>query len=167
MAISQRILSTNGGPAVILIRLAVGSIFLSEGIQKFLFPDARGVGRFERMGYESAELIAPFVAASEMIFGLLLLIGLGTRLAAIPIMLIMITAIVTTKIPILFGEDMWGFKVRELSTYGFWSMAHEMRTDFSMLLGATFLLITGGGRWSLDRRLAGPQCPNSDSAPKH
>jgi len=62
----------------------------------------------------------------------------------------MLTAIVTTKLPILLGQDLWGFHVRELSTHGFWSMAHEMRTDFAMLLGSLFLLVVGGGKWSMD-----------------
>ncbi|MDZ7693810.1 MAG: hypothetical protein U5K69_22270 [Balneolaceae bacterium] len=43
--------------------------------------------------------------------------------------------------------------VRELSTYGFWSMAHEMRTDWAMWLGSLFLMIKGGGRWSFDLHL--------------
>ena len=149
----KKLLITNGPFATLFIRIAVGSVFLSEGIQKFLFPEARGVGRFERMGYEAAELIAPFVGVFEILCGALILVVLFTRYAAIPIIIIMITAIVTTKIPILLGEDFLGFKVRELSTYGFWSMAHESRTDFSMLMGALFLLVMGGGRGSADNAL--------------
>lgn len=149
----KKLLITNGPFATLFIRIAVGSVFLSEGIQKFLFPEARGVGRFERMGYEAAELIAPFVGVFEILCGALILVGLFTRYAAIPIIIIMITAIVTTKIPILLGEDFLGFKVRELSTYGFWSMAHESRTDFSMLMGVLFLLVMGGGRGSADNAL--------------
>ena len=157
----KRFLHTDAHPASTFIRVAVGSVFLSEGIQKFLFPAARGVGRFERMGYEAAEIIAPFVGFFEILCGALLLAGLVTRYAAAPIIIIMLTAIVTTKIPILYGEDMFGFKVRELSTYGFWSMAHESRTDFSMLMGACFLLVLGGGRWSLDYKLFGSGKKNS------
>jgi len=151
MTLLKTLLQSHAPGAAILIRIAVGSVFLSEGIQKFLFPDARGVGRFERMGYESAELIAPFVGAFEILCGVLMLVGLGTRFVAIPLIIIMLTAITTTKIPILYGEDMWGFHVRELSQYGFWSMAHESRTDFSMLMGSIFLLIVGGGPWAADR----------------
>lgn len=146
----NRIIRPDGPAAAILIRLAVGSVFLSEGIQKFLFPDARGVGRFARMGYESAEWLAPLVGCFEILCGALLLVGLATRLAALPIIVIMLTAIVTTKIPILLGSDFLGFHVRELSQYGFWSMAHASRTDFSMLMGALFLLWVGPGPWSAD-----------------
>ena len=149
-SIPECILKTEAPASAILIRAMVGAVFLSEGIQKFLYPAARGVGRFERMGYDAAEFIAPFVGTFEILCGALILLGLATRLVAIPLICIMITAIVTTKIPILLGQDLWGFQVRELSQYGFWSMAHESRTDFSMLLGALFLLISGGGRWSAD-----------------
>ena len=83
----------------------------------------------------------------------LILLGLATRLAAVPLIVIMLVALVTTKLPILVGHDLWGFTVRKLEHYGFWSMAHEARTDWAMLLGALFLLWVGAGPWSLDRRL--------------
>ncbi|MBX3176179.1 MAG: DoxX family protein [Candidatus Hydrogenedentes bacterium] len=139
--------------AAVLIRLSVGAVFLSEGLQKFMYPESLGAGRFERMGYESAAWIAPMVGGFEVLCGALLLAGLLTRLAAIPIVAIMLTAIATTKIPILLGRDFLGFKVRQLSEYGFWSMAHESRTDFAMLMGALFLLWVGAGPWSADARL--------------
>jgi uncharacterized membrane protein YphA (DoxX/SURF4 family) len=136
--------------STILIRMMVGAVFLSEGIQKFLYADSLGVGRFEKMGFENAAFIAPTVGGFEILCGFLVLIGLYTRLAAIPLITIMLVAIVTTKIPILLGHDLWGFHVRSMSEYGFWSMAHEMRTDYAMLLGALFLLIVGAGKWSVD-----------------
>lgn len=128
----------------------VGAVFLSEGIQKFLFPAVRGVGRFERMGFPSPDFFSSFVGIFEIICGLLLLFGLLTRLAAFAMVINMAVAIVVTKIPIAFGESFGPFVLRELNSYGFWSMAHEIRTDFAMFLGSLFLLIKGGGRWSLD-----------------
>ena len=86
----------------------------------------------------------------EIACGILVLLGLATRFAAVPLTVIMVMAILSTKIPILIGDDLWGFRVREMSTYGFWSMAHETRTDFAMLLGSLFLLIVGAGKWSVD-----------------
>jgi putative oxidoreductase len=80
----------------------------------------------------------------------LIILGLLTRLAAIPLIVIMIVAIVSTKVPILLGHDFWVFHVPKLPRYGFWSMAHEARTDLCMLLGSLYLLIEGGGQWSLD-----------------
>ena len=120
-----------------LVRLLVGLVFLSEGIQKFLFPAALGVGRFTRIGIPAPGFFAPFVGAVEVGCGVLLVLGLLTRLAAVPLLIDIVVAIVTTKIPMLL-------------THGLWAAAHESRTDYCMLLGSVFLLIVGGGRWSLD-----------------
>jgi len=136
----QKMLASDAPAAVILIRIMVGGVFLSEGIQKFLFPDALGVGRFTKIGIPAPEILAPFVGVCEIVCGLLFLLGLLTRWAAVPLIANMLVAITTTKIPILLKS-------------GFWAMAHESRTDFAMLLGSLFLLIAGAGPWSLDARL--------------
>ena len=146
--------ATTAPTATLLIRIAVGAVFLSEGIQKFLFPDSVGAGRFASIGIPNPELMAPFVGAVEIVCGALVLLGLATRLAALPLMAVMIVAIATTKIPILLGHDLGPFQVRSMSQYGFWSMAHESRTDFAMLLGSLFLSLVGAGRWSLDALLS-------------
>lgn len=146
----KRLLKTDESNTIILIRLMVGSVFLSEGIQKFLYPAQRGVGRFEGMGFPAPELFGNVVGGLEIIAGILILAGLLTRAGALTTFIIMTVAIVVTKIPIVFGESFGPFVVRELSTYGFWSMAHEMRTDWAMWLGSLFLMIRGGGKWSLD-----------------
>jgi uncharacterized membrane protein YphA (DoxX/SURF4 family) len=122
---------------VFLIRLMVGAVFLSEGIQKFRYPDKVGVGRFIKIGIPAPEIMAPFVGVVEIVCGALLLLGLLTRLAAVPLIINMLVAIGTTKVPILLKD-------------GFWTMAHEARTDWSMLLGSIFLAIVGGGLWSID-----------------
>ncbi len=150
MKASDAIFGSQAPVATILIRLMVGGVFLSEGIQKFLFPEAVGAGRFLRIGIPAPEVMGPMVGVVEIACGALLLLGLLTRLAAIPLIVTMIVAITTTKIPILLGYGFWGFSLRKLDHYGFWSMAHEARTDFAMLLGATFLLLVGAGAWSLD-----------------
>jgi uncharacterized membrane protein YphA (DoxX/SURF4 family) len=126
--------------SIIFIRLIVGAVFLSEGIQKFLFPEALGIGRFIKIGIPAPEILAPFVGVVEIVCGALILLGLLTRLAAIPLIIDMLVAIASTKIPILLEN-------------GFWKMAHESRTDWSMLLGSIFLLIAGAGRFSLDQYL--------------
>jgi uncharacterized membrane protein YphA (DoxX/SURF4 family) len=144
-----------GGPAAtILIRLMVGAVFVSEGLQKFLFPEQLGSGRFEKIGFAGAHWLAPFVGSFEITCGALVLLGLGTRLAALPLVAIMSTAITTTKLPILLGGSLGPFHVQGLAHTGFWAMAHEARTDWSMLLGSLFLLAVGSGPWSLDGRLA-------------
>jgi uncharacterized membrane protein YphA (DoxX/SURF4 family) len=136
----HRLLDSHAPAAVIVIRLMVGAVFLSEGIQKFLFPAELGAGRFAKIGIPNPELMGPFVGTFEITCGILVLLGLFTRLAVIPLIVIMFVAIASTKIP-------------ELRAEGFWKMAHGARTDWSMLLGSAFLLIVGAGPWSLDRLL--------------
>jgi putative oxidoreductase len=125
--------------ATLLVRLSVGLVVLSEGIQKFVYPEALGVGRFVKIGIPWPAFSAPFVGFWEVTCGLLLILGLFTRLAAIPLIIDMLVAIATTKIPLLLRA-------------GFWSMAHEARTDLAMLLGSLFLLLVGAGPWSVDAR---------------
>ncbi len=135
----------------ILIRLIVGLVVLfPEGIQKLVFPEILGAGRFANIGIPFPEVTGPFVGVVEMICGALIILGLFTRLAAIPLIVIMIVAIASTKVPILLGHEFWIFHLPKLARYGFWSMMHEARDDFAMLLGSLYLLIEGGGKWSLD-----------------
>ncbi len=145
-----KVLPTDQSRSTILIRLMVGLVFLSEGMQKFLFPAMRGAGRFAKMGFPNPEFFADFVAVFEILGALFILFGMLTRLGATFTFVIMCVAIVVTKIPIAFGESFGPFALRELSVYGFWSMVHEMRTDFAMWLGSLFLMIKGGGKWSVD-----------------
>lgn len=121
----------------ILPRLIVGLVFLSEGIQKFLFPELVGAGRFEKIGFTNPEFLASFVASFEIACGILVLIGLTIRIAAIPLLIIMLTALTTTKVPILLEK-------------GFWQMAHDSRTDCAMTLLIVFLFIYGAGKTSVD-----------------
>lgn len=154
MTLFDRIILTSAPAATVLVRFIVGPVFLSEGIQKFLYPDENGIGRFAKIGIPSPEMTAPFVGAVEIVCGSLLIFGLLTRLAAIPLIINMLVAIVSTKIPILLGNEFLGFSLRKVSYYGFWGMAHEMRTDWSMLLGSVFLLIVGAGSISVDAILS-------------
>jgi putative oxidoreductase len=148
--------NSTGAPAsVLLIRVMVGVVFLTEGVQKFLYPDELGVGRFIKIGIPAPEVMGPFVGAVEIVCGGLVILGLLTRLAAIPLIINISTAVVSTKIPMLLGHGFWGFTLAKLPRYGFLSMMHEARTDFSMLLGLLFLLIVGAGAWSVDARIGG------------
>lgn len=113
-----------------------------------------GAGRFAKIGLPVPELLGPFVGGGEVICGALLIVGFLTRLAAIPLIIDISVAILSTKIPILVGREFWSFSLPKLANYGFWSMAHEARTDFCMLLGALFLLIVGAGKiFSVDAHL--------------
>jgi putative oxidoreductase len=154
----DRILETSGERPIILIRLLVGLVvFFPEGIQKLVFPALLGAGRFQAIGIPWPDVLGPFVGITEIVCGALLIVGLLTRLAAIPLIIIMIVAIVSTKVPILLGHDFLIFHVPRLGRYGFWSMLHEARADFCMLLGCIYLLIVGGGGWSLDGWLSRPR----------
>jgi uncharacterized membrane protein YphA (DoxX/SURF4 family) len=150
----QHILATDAPAATILIRLMTGGIFLSEGIQKFLYPAELAAGRFARIGIPFPEIMGPFVGAMEIVCGTLLLIGFLTRLAVIPLIMAMCVAMLSIKIPVLLGHGFWGFSLRELPRYGLWSMMHESRNDLCMMFGSTFLLIVGAGPWSMDRKLS-------------
>jgi putative oxidoreductase len=154
MSTVRRLMTTTAPASLILIRIAVGAVFLSEGIQKFLFPNELGAGRFIKIGIPAPEVMGPFVGLVEIVCGSLIFVGLLTRLAAIPLIIDMCVALISTKLPILLGHGFWRFSLSKLSSYGFWSMAHEGRTDFAMLLGSILLLIVGAGAWSLDAQLA-------------
>lgn len=136
----KKFIQTDASKTTIIIRLIVGVVFLLEGIQKFLFPAIRGAGRFEKIGLPSPEFLGSFVGFFEVFCGLLVLVGLFTRLASIPLIIIMLIAFATTKSEVFIEK-------------GFWELLHGSRTDWSMLLGSIFLLIKGGGRWSFDNKL--------------
>ena len=149
----KRFIQSNAPTSVFLIRLVVGGVFLSEGIQKFLYSNENGAGRFARIGIPAPDVMGPFVGVVEIVCGTLILIGFLTRLAAIPLIVDMLVALLSTKIPILLGHGFWGFSLRTLPYYGFWGMLHEARTDLAMLFGSIFLLIVGAGLWSIDAKL--------------
>ena len=126
--------------SVVLIRLAVGAIFFTQGILKFADPNL-GVNRFTKIGFPHPYFTAHFVGTFEVICGTLVLLGLLTRVAATPLLVIISTAIATTKLPELFRPGQ-----------GFWFMVSDARTDFAMLCSLMFLLIAGAGLVSLDAR---------------
>jgi len=125
---------------IIIVRLIVGLIFLSEGIQKYLFPELLGTGRFLKIGFSDPDFWAFFTGTFEILCGTFVLIGFLTRISTIPLFIIMLTAFITTKYPILMDK-------------GIWAMAHEYRTDFALTLLLIYLLISGGGKWSVDCKI--------------
>lgn len=129
------------GPAsIFLIRLAVGLIFVTQGILKYTDP-AMGVNRFTKIGFSHPYFTAHFVGIFEIVCGLLLLLGLWTRVAAVPLLIVILTAIATTKLPELSRANQ-----------GLWFMISDARTDFAMLCSLVFLIAAGGGAWSVDAR---------------
>ena|SRR5665213_1923421 len=151
MNIWKKITAPTGGNANILIRLVVGGVFLNEGILKFLYPLAQASGRFAKIGIPYPDFFGPFVGTVETVCGLMVIFGLLTRPAAFALFIDISVAIFTTKIPVLLGHSFLGFSlIFSDPQYGFLSMIHEARTDFSMWFGLLFLLVTGPGRWSAD-----------------
>lgn len=161
--IVQKILSSKAPASTILVRIIVGGVFFTEGIQKFLFPEALGEGRFEKIGIPAPYIMATFVGVVEIVFGALLLLGLLTRLATIPLIIDISVAIVTTKILLLFGTG--PEPNGQGAQYGLWGMLHSGRVDFSMLLGLIFLLIVGAGRYSLDALLTRKRAQATEDSP--
>jgi len=137
----HRIACSTAPAATVLVRSVVGAVFLLEGVLKFVNPQELGVGRFIKIGIPAASFLAPFDGVFEIGCGIFLIVGLMTRLAAIPMIVDMVVAVASTKIPLLLHE-------------GFWKAAHEARLDFSMLLGCCFLVIVGAGPVALDSLVA-------------
>ncbi len=129
---------TRGPASILLIRLAVGLIFFTQGILKYIDPDM-GVARFTRIGFPYPYFTAHFVGTFEIVCGIFILLGLWTRLTALPLLIVISTAIATTKAPELFR-----------ASQGFWYMVSDARTDFAMLCSLLFLILAGGGDCSLD-----------------
>jgi putative oxidoreductase len=133
----------DGDNRTILVRLVVGLIFLTEGIQKYLFPELLGTGRFLKIGFSDPAFWAYFTGAFEITCGALIVLGLLVRLASIPPFIIMMVAFITTKWPILMDK-------------GFWPFAHEYLTDFAMTLLLIYLFMYGAGKWSSGSNISKP-----------
>jgi putative oxidoreductase len=143
--IPQFLFAPPEGPcSIVLVRTAVGLIFFTQGILKYI-DSTMGVLRFTRIGFPYPHFTAHFVGTFEVLCGLLLLLGLWTRLVSIPLLIVITTAIATTKIPELFRANQ-----------GFWYMVSDARTDFAMFCCLVFLISVGGGSWSLDAMLTKP-----------
>jgi len=126
----RRIIKKTDNVPALIIRLVVGLIFLSEGLQKYITPEILGTGRFAKIGFSNPAFWAYSVGSFEIVCGILILFGLMIRLAAVPLLVIMVVAFITTKIPVLIHK-------------GFWPFAHEYRTDFAMTLLLICLLVYG------------------------
>jgi putative oxidoreductase len=155
---------TDGPPAAILLRLMAGSVFLWEGILKFVYPN-QGVGRFTKLGFPAPQATADFAATLEIVGGLLLLTGLLTRLIAVPFIIEMLVAMLSTKITMYLGTSPLPLPPVPPQV-GFWAVLHEIRSEYAQLLTTAFLLIVGPGRWSLDALLARKRAEARQAVPE-
>src|SRR3954454_2289968 len=144
---------TDGPSATILIRVMAGAVFLWEGILKFVYTN-QGVGRFTKLGFPAPHFTATADGWLEIIGGILLLTGLLTRVIAIPFIVEMIVAMLSTKIPLYLGTSPLPLPPVPPQV-GFWAVLHEIRSEYAQLLTCIFLLVAGPGRWSVDAWLAG------------
>ncbi len=137
--------------ATALVRAAVGFVFLTSGLLKFLYEN-QGAGRFGKIGLPHPHELAAFVGATEIACGALVLVGLFLRPAAIALAVDMIVAIATTKLPLLFGAG--PEPVAAAPKTGFFAFAYQARLDLTMLVACAFLVAVGAGLFSLDAILA-------------
>jgi uncharacterized membrane protein YphA (DoxX/SURF4 family) len=141
--------------ATILLRLMAGGVFLWEGILKFVYVN-QGVGRFTKLGMPFPDFTASFVGGLEIVGGLLILLGLGTRFVAVPFLIEMVVAMLSTKIGLYLGTSPLPLPPSPPVT-GFWAVLHETRSEYAQLLTIAFLLWAGPGPWSVDARWAARQ----------
>ncbi|BAX95747.1 putative membrane protein [Mycobacteroides stephanolepidis] len=146
---------TSAPAATVLIRFYVGAVFAGEGVLKFLRPDSLGVGRFTKAGIPAPEFFAALDGVVEIGCGVLLVVGLATRVAAAPMIVNMAGALLITKVPIL-----WAGSALFKTEHGWWDFLHEARLDIAQLCGAVFLLLVGAGTWSLDHYLTTHTSPD-------
>ncbi|HWR35871.1 MAG TPA: DoxX family protein [Clostridia bacterium] len=139
---------TDGPKSTLLLRLMAGGVFLWEGILKFVYVN-QGVGRFTKLGIPFPHFTATTIGYLEIVGGLLLLTGLMTRLIAIPFVVEMIVAILSTKISLYLGTSPLPLPPVPPQV-GFWAVLHEIRSEYAQLLTVAFLLGNGPGKWSLD-----------------
>ena len=139
--------TTRASGAIMLIRLYVGAIFVLEGVLKFVRPETLGPGRFAKIGLPASDLLANVDGVLEIVCGLLILLGLFTRLATVPMIADMLGAILLTKVPLL-----WSNAALYPKEGGIWDFLHEARLEVAMLCGCVYLLIVGAGTYSADAR---------------
>jgi len=138
------VLNTTDDNKLTIARIIVGMIFISEGIQKLLIVSYMGPTMFKDAGFENTMFWVNFTGAFEISCGILILLGFLTRLASIPLLIIMITALITTKLPLLTNKD-------------FWTFAHGYNVEFALTLLLIMLFIWGGGKWSVDQKIVRSQ----------
>jgi putative oxidoreductase len=123
-----------------ILRIALGAILIPHGMQK-LFGAFGGMGfagnaaLFERIGFAPGIFWGTLVGCTELIGGILLVLGLFTRFAAAAVVIFMIVGVKFTSAK--------GF---------FWTQGGS---EYALLIGfcALYFLIRGGGVWSLDRAI--------------
>jgi uncharacterized membrane protein YphA (DoxX/SURF4 family) len=135
-------------PTTILIRLMAGGVFLWEGVLKFVYVN-QGIGRFTKLGMPFPAFTSTFVGGLEIVGGIALVVGLGTRLLTIPFVIEMLVAMLSTKPALFLGTSPLPLPPSP-PQIGIWAVLHEIRSEYAQLMTCLFLLVAGPGPWSLD-----------------
>jgi putative oxidoreductase len=154
---------TTGPRSILYLRLMAGGVFFWEGLLKFVYTN-QGIGRFTKLGFPYPEFTATFVACFEIAGGLLMMSGLLTRIVALPFVIEMIVAILSTKISLFLGTSPLPLPPAPPKV-GLWALLHEIRADYAQIATSTFLLINGPGKWSLDALLRRRTTPHTSKTP--
>jgi putative oxidoreductase len=155
---------TDSAPrSTVLIRLMAGAVFLWEGILKFVYTN-QGVGRFTKLGIPLPGPTADFVAVLEIVGGVLLITGFLTRITAVPFVIEMIVAMLSTKISLYLGTSPLPLPPSP-PQIGAWAVLHEIRSEYAQIMSVLFLLIAGPGPWSVDAMLARARAHRTTARP--
>lgn len=123
-------------PAVpLILRVVLGSLFVWHGIDKFDVGISTIKGMYEMWGVIAPGFTAPLTAVIEIVGGIALILGIGTRIAAMMFSILMISAIFYVKrdLGIISSQQMPGAEL-----------------DLAILAGLVAVMITGPGRFSID-----------------
>jgi putative oxidoreductase len=142
MSVINKVLATNNTFSALALRLPLGIIFAAHGAQKlfgwFGGYGLEGTGQWmESIGLGPGVLMAALSGSAEFFGGLALILGLLTRPAALVLAGTMVVAILTVHI-----------------SNGLFMSNNGYEFGLALLAGAVSLLISGGGRASVDRLLA-------------
>ena len=129
--------------SMLVLRVAVGAVFLAHGIQKFQGGVENVAGFFSKVRIPMASVMAWVVTVVEAVGGAFLILGFSTQIAAALIAFVMVVAIVMVKA----GNGL-------ISTPG--SSGYEF--DVALLAGSIVLMLQGAGKYSVDSKMCGGAC---------
>jgi uncharacterized membrane protein YphA (DoxX/SURF4 family) len=137
---------------LLLVRIIVGIVFLTEGILKFTLSDELGAGRFAHIGLPMPHLLALVVGIVEIASGTAVILNIYTGEAAVLLLCVILTALVTTKLPILVGHAIGRFGLaKSVAHTGILGFLHEARVDLAMLFCLAAILADAGVRFGQPR----------------
>lgn len=129
---------------MLLIRVVVGLLFLTEGILKFLHPEELDVTFFSAIGLPLPQYLGPALGCIEIIGGAAILVNLYAGDVALLLFFVSLALLIATKLPILTGAPVGPFPVKRLPQYGMPIFLHEARIELCMIVGSLVVLLGSG-----------------------